>query len=271
MENRSPSFDMTSLTVSSLLLSAAVAVAAGLVGAFALMRRMSLAADALSHVALPGIGIAILLRMNVLAGALVALVGGVLLIWALEKRTPLAADAIIGVVFSAALALGALLTTSEELVEALFGGSSPASPAEFAIGLLGAAAVIAFVLLAKDRLLVTFISSDVARTTGIDVRRLDLLYLLACAVVVALGLRYLGALLMGALMIIPAATARQVARNFRQMLAGSAALAALAMLSGTWLAARLHRESGPLVVAAAAVAFFLALAWRPRAPRKRSA
>jgi ABC-type Mn2+/Zn2+ transport system permease subunit len=55
------------------------------------------------------------------------------------------------------------------------------------------------------------------------------------------------------------------------MLAGSAALAALAMLTGTWLAARLHRESGPLVVAAATLAFFLAFAWRPRAPRERSA
>jgi len=250
------------LTASSFALSVAVAIAAGLVGAFALMRRMSLAADALSHVALPGIGVALLLRVNVLAGAIFALVAGALLIWALERRTRLSADAIIGVVFSAALAIGALLTTSEELIDALFGGASPASSWELVVGITGAAGIVAFVLLAKDRLLLTFVSSDVARTAGIDVRRLDLFYLLACALVVALGLRYLGALLMGSLMIIPAATARHVARSVRQMLAGSALLAAGAMAAGMWLAMRLHRESGPLVVACASLCFFVVLGVR---------
>jgi zinc transport system permease protein len=260
---------MTNLAVSSLALSAAVALAAGLVGSFALMRRMSLAADALSHVALPGIGVAILLRVNVLAGALVALIGGVLLIWALERGTRLAADAIVGVVFSSALAVGALLTTSEELIDALFGGATTISRWELAAGFAGAFAVIAFVVAAKDRLLVTFVSADIARTSGIGVRRLDLLYLLACAVTVALGLRYLGALLMGSLMIIPAATARQAARNLRQMLTLSATLAVGAMLAGTVAGARLHRESGPLVVAAASACFFAALSMRPRSRAAR--
>ena len=258
---------MTNLAPSSLGLSVAVAIAAGLVGSFALMRRMSLAADALSHVALPGIGVALLLKVDVLAGALVALIGGVVLIWILERRSRLGAEAIVGVVFSAALALGALLTTSAQLIDALFGGGGAVSSWELAAGFVGSAAVVGFILVARDRLLVTFLSGDIARTSGVDVRRLDLLYLLACALTVALGLRYLGALLMGSLMIIPAATARQLARSLRQMLLFSAGLSAAAMLAGSLLAQRLHRESGPLVVAVASLCFFAAL-WFGRRPRR---
>jgi ABC-type Mn2+/Zn2+ transport system permease subunit len=255
---------MTNLSFSSLLLSTSVAVAAGLIGCFALMRRMTLAADALSHVALPGIGVAILLRIDPLAGALVTLIGGALLIWALEQRTRLATETVTGVVFSAALALGALLATGDQLIEALFGATTALSTWELVAGLAGAGAVIAFVLLARDRLVITFLSSDVARTAGVDVRILSLLYLLAFALTVALGLRYLGALLMGALIIIPAATARQLARNLTQALVLSVALALVAALAGTWLSSLLHRESGPLIVAVAAACFFLTLFRRAR-------
>lgn len=250
------------LPASSIVLSASMAVAAGLIGSFGLMRRMTLAADAFSHVALPGIGVAILFRVNPLAGALVALVLGALLIWTLESRTRLATETIIGVVFSAALAVGALLTTGEELMDALFGTPGALSNVELIAGLAAAGAVIAFVLLARDRLIITFLSSDIARTAGIDVRRLSLLYLLAFAVTVALGLRYLGALLMGSLMIIPAATARRLATNLTGMLTIAVALAVFATLFGSWLAAQTDRETGPVIVSVAAVCFFLSLASR---------
>lgn len=246
---------MTGAAVGSLALSAITAVAAGLIGSFALMRRMTLAADALSHVALPGIGVAILLRIHPLAGAVVALVAGAVLIWGLESRTQLATETIIGVVFSTALAVGALLTTGEELMDALFGTPGTLSGTELVTGFVGASVIIAFALLARDRLVVMFVSSDIARTTGIRVRRLSLLYLLAFALTVALGLRYLGALLMGSLMIIPPATARRLAHNLPSMLTISVGVALIATLAGGWLAERMHRPGGPLIVSVAAGCF----------------
>ena len=240
---------------SALALSASMAVAAGLIGAFALMRRMTLAGDALSHVALPGIGVAILVGINPLAGALVALVAGAVLIWALERRTRVATEAIIGVVFSAALAIGALLATGEQLIDALFGAPGTLSAWELAVGLAGAIGVVAFVLGARDRLVLLFLSSDVARTAGINVQRLALLYLVAFALTVALGLRFLGALLMGSLIIIPAATARQLARNLNQMLGWSVGLAVFATVVGAWIAQSTGRETGPLIVIVAAACF----------------
>jgi ABC-type Mn2+/Zn2+ transport system permease subunit len=242
-----------------------MAAAAGLLGCFALMRRMTLAADALSHVALPGIGLALLLRLPPLAGALAALGAGALLVWTLESRTRIGTEAVIGVVFSAALAVGALLTTGEELMDALFGAPGKLTGWELGAGLVGAAAVTGFVLFMRDRLVVTLVSADIALTSGINVRRLNLLYLLSFALTVALGLRYLGVLLMGSLVIIPAATARRLARGLSTMLVVAVVLALVATLGGSWLAARFHRESGPLIIAVAAACFF-ATAFRPARP-----
>jgi len=99
---------LTIMAIEALLLAAAAAVAAGLVGCFAVMRRMTLAADALSHVALPGIGIALALHVHPLLGAAATLFFGALLVWALADRSRLATETIVGVVFSAALAIGSV-------------------------------------------------------------------------------------------------------------------------------------------------------------------
>lgn len=250
---------MTIPTPSTLVLAASMAAAAGLIGAFALMRRMALAADALSHVALPGIGLAILVGLHPLVGAIAALVVGAVLVWGLETRTRLAAEAVTGVVFSTALALGALLTRGEELLDALFGRPGSLSTPELVGGVVAALAVIAFAILARHRLIVMLVSADVARTAGIAVRRLELAFLLAFALTVGLGLRYLGVLLMGSLVIIPPATARQVARGLTGMLAGSAGVALVATLGGTWIAALTGRESGPMIIALASACFGVAL------------
>jgi ABC-type Mn2+/Zn2+ transport system permease subunit len=244
------------------LLPAAMAAAAGLVGCFAVMRRMTLAADALSHVALPGIGIALLLHLHPLAGGLAALLLGAVVVWAVEFKTRVPTETVIGVVFSAALAVGSLLTSGEELIDALFGGPAAAGPVETALGLAAAAAVAAFVLRARHRLVIALVSPDLARTSGIRVPRLQLAYLVAFAVTVALGLRYLGVLLMGSLVIIPAATAKHLARSLRSMLAISAAVAVVSSVAGTASGAALGLDPGPLAIAAAAATFFAALVFR---------
>ena len=250
------------MNIESLLLSVAVAVAAGLVGCFAVMRRMALAADPLSHVALPGIGIALALHIHPIFGAVATLFFGALLVWALEDRTRAATETMIGVVFSAALALGALMSSGEELMEALFGGPGALSRSEVVFGFVATGAIILFLVTRTDSLVIMLVSPDVARTAGINVRRLNLLYLQVFALTIALGLRFLGVLLMGALIIIPAATAKGLARNLRAMLWMAIGFALFATLVGSWTAARLHR-TGPLIVCVAAAVFFVSLLRRP--------
>src|SRR5574341_53653 len=250
---------MTTDSIGALALPVGMAVAAGLVGCFAVMRRMTLASDAISHVALPGIGIALALQLNPVLGGFAALFLGTLLVWALEYKTQVPTEAVIGVVFSAALAVGSMITSGEELIDALFGGTRAVGRAETLLGLAAVVLVVAFILRAKSRLVIALVSPDMARTAGIDVPRLNLVYLLAFALTVALGLRYLGVLLMGSLIIIPAATARHVAANLTAMLGVAVALAVVSTLIGFYAGPAVHLESGPVTIAVAAAFFFVSL------------
>ncbi len=246
--------------LSRLVLPLGMAVAAGLVGSVAVMRRMTLASDAISHVALPGIGLALLLRVNPVLGALAALFVGTLLVWVVERQSRIPTEAVIGVVFSAALAIGSMMASGDELIEALFGAPQSLGRVELVLGVVGSLLVIAFMLRARSRLVLSLVSADLARTAGVDVARVDLLFLMAFALTVALGLRYLGVLLMGSLIIIPAATARQLARSLGGMQLISVSIAVGATLAGSLAAPALGLETGPVIIVVAAAAFFLGLA-----------
>lgn len=243
----------------AILLSVAMAVAAGLVGCFTVMRRMSLAADALSHVALPGIGVALALHIHPIFGAAAMLLFGALLVWAMESRARMATETVIGVVFSAALAVGSMMASGDDLIDALFGGGGAQSLSEVLFAIIASVAVIVFVVTQRNRLVISLVSQDVARTAGINVKGLELAYLMVFALTIALGLRYLGVLLMGALIIVPAATAKRLTRNLSGMLATAVVLAAVATIAGTFLASRLHRQSGSVIVAVAAALFLASL------------
>jgi len=131
------------------------------------------------------------------------------------------------------------------------------------LGTAAAIVVAAFILRSRSRLVITLISPDLAATAGINVRRMNLLFLLTFAVAIALGLRYLGVLLMGSLLIIPAATAKHLAGSLNAMQAISVAVAVGATLLGSVAAPLLHIETGPATIVAAAIAFVVSLPFRP--------
>ncbi|MGC4115692.1 MAG: metal ABC transporter permease [Myxococcales bacterium] len=248
----------------AIVLAILAAAAAGAVGAFAQMRRMALAGDAVSHVALPGLGIALLAGVEPLAGAAAALVGGTLLIWALERRTRLETEAVVGVVFSGALALGALVTPTEDLIEALFGGSKAPTPGEFAAAAALGLGVLLVLLRSRHALLLHLFSGELAAATGLSRARLDLLFLFLFSTTVLLGLRFLGALLAGALVVIPAATARLWTQRLTSFLVASCVSSAATMGAGIALAALAGVAAGPTVVCLSAAGFLVSLAVRPR-------
>ena len=251
------------LDLTSLALSVAMAVAAGLVGCFVIMRRMALASDALSHVALPGIGVALALGIHPIFGATAMLFFGALLVWALEKATRLAVETVLGVVFSAALAVGSLMSSGEELIEALFGGAGSLGRGETALGIVAAAGVVFFIVKQRSSLVLALVSPEIASTAGVRVSRLNLLFMETFALTVALGLRYLGVLLMGSLVIIPAATAKRLARTLTGMLATAVVAAVAASVAGTLLAELLEQPTGPMIITVAALQFLLSLVRRP--------
>jgi len=233
------------------------AVAAGLVGSIALMKRMLLASDVMSHVALPGIGLAFLFGFNPLLGGAATLFLGTLLIWQLEKKTGLATEAMIGVVFAASVAIGAALTPREDMVEALFGRFHTLSLPAFLIGTAAVLLIIFVIYRLRDQLLLSLFSPELAAATSVRLSRLNLYFLLTFSLTVLVGLRFMGALLAGALVIIPAATGRRLTSNLPHFLVASCAVSVAATALGLLVtAAALPQFSpGPIVVIISALFF----------------
>jgi ABC-type Mn2+/Zn2+ transport system permease subunit len=244
-----------------LVLALLFALAAGIVGCFALMKRMLLASDVISHLALPGLGAAFLFKLNPVAGGAATLFLGTLLIWKLEVTTGLATEAAIGVVFAAALAIGAAVTPTEDLVEALFGSLRNIPLSGFLLGFGAVALVVVSVLALKDKLILSLFSPDLAAATGVNVSRLDLCFLLLFSLVVLTGLRFMGALLGSALIILPAATARQITSNMAKFLLISPLLSCLSVLTGYGFATAVLKTHtvAPVIVVVSAMMFGLTL------------
>ncbi|HJZ78955.1 MAG TPA: metal ABC transporter permease [Pyrinomonadaceae bacterium] len=260
---------MTTSETYSIILVLLTALAAGLVGSFALMKRMSLAGDVVSHIALPGLGVAMLLKINPLLGAAIALLLGTVLIWHLQKRPTMTTDVAIGVIFTAALAIGTVLTPSEDLIEALFGGFQGLTLLWFVLGLLAVSVIVVFVVTFRHQLILSLFSPELAAATGVNVSLLNLYFLLVFSLTVLLGVRFLGSLLVGALIIIPAAIGRQLTHTLTAFLVTSALASVLSVILGFSVShsyshlsigqVNLNLTLGPAIIAVATILFLLSL------------
>jgi len=246
----------------AIVLALATAMVSGIVGSFALMKRMALAGDVVSHLALPGLGAAFLWHFDPMLGAAATLAIGIALIDRLQRRTRFGTDIAIGVVFVAGLAAGTLLTPREDLIDALFGGFAPLSMPHFIAGIAGCAVIAIALYALRDRLVLIIFSPDVATSLGIDVARINFVFLALFGLTVLLGLQHLGALLVGAMIIVPAAIGRRLARTLDRCLLIAAAAGMMSVAVGIAAAARWHLAQGPAIVGAATLLFAVSLGYR---------
>ncbi|HEU5414550.1 MAG TPA: metal ABC transporter permease [Candidatus Angelobacter sp.] len=237
----------------------AAAMAAGLVGSFALLKRMTLAADVVSHLALPGIGIALVFRLNPALGAAATLLVGTLVIWGLEKKTGIATEAVIGVVFAASLAAGALVTPKAELEEALFGQLQPLTKMDFFIACGAACLIMGMLLMRRERLILVLFSPELAAASGVKVDRLNLEFLLLFSLTILVCVKFLGALLAGALLMIPAATGQNLASGSKDFLLHSVFASVLSVIAGLFITSRIGGgvSAGPVIVLIATAIFLV--------------
>lgn len=243
-----------------------VGIASGSIGPFILLRRMALVGDALSHVALPGIALALVYGLDPFYGVVVFLIGAAFLIFWLEGRSRIPPDAIVGLLFTASLAVGILIIPNADIIESLF-GAFPVLSLPYLLAILVSAAVLAglcFVL--ARRFLFLIIAPDLAKVHGVD-RRYDLALLLVFSLIVALGIKLVGTLLMGALTIIPASIAKNLATSMRRYVISSAILGGAISVGGVWMAESFRFLPGPAIVLLGVAMFFVSL---PLA-RKRAA
>jgi len=231
-------------------------------GSLMLTKRMALVGDALGHVALPGMGLALLLGLDVSFGAFIFLLLGIFLIWLFEIKTSLPMEALVGVIFVASLAIGFLIVPEPELLEALFGDISKVS---FEMTLISAVfSILIFLVINRiyPKMILAHISEDLAKSQGIKIKKQNFIYLFFIALIVALGVKIVGSLLVGALVIIPAATARNLSKNLKEYSLGSAVLGVLSSLLGGLLFKLAGFPAGPMIILVATLFFLISLIFK---------
>lgn len=245
--------------VRAVLAGVGLSLATGPLGSFVLWRRMAYFGDATAHAAILGVALSLALHLPVGLGTLAIAVLMALGVATLAARG-WAVDTTLGVLSHGALALGLLAISFVKGVHAslesfLFGDILAVTAADLGFIWGGALAVVALLAWRWQRLLTATVNAELAQAAGIDPDRERLILTLALAVVVAVALKVVGALLIAAMLVIPAAAARALSRGPEAMAALAALIGAMASLAGLGLSLWQDTPAGPSIVAMAALAF----------------
>ncbi|PYG25618.1 metal ABC transporter permease [Pelagimonas varians] len=245
--------------VRAVLGAVGVAFAAAPLGVFVVWRRMAYFGDATAHAAILGVALALAASVPVFAGTLLVSLGMAFAVAGLTKRG-VGADMVLGVASHAALAFGLVAVTLVEgprldLQAYLFGDILAVGKTDLALIWGGAILVWILMVWRWQAMLLATLSPDLAYASSVDPEREKQVLMLALALVVAVAIKIVGALLIGALLIIPAAAARPFARTPEQMVIGAVGLGVCAALLGLWGAWEFDTPAGPSIVCAAAVIF----------------
>jgi manganese/zinc/iron transport system permease protein len=270
-------FDYTLRTVA--LGASFLGIVAGALGAFAFLRQQSLLGDAISHAALPGIVAAFLLtRLKspeiLLVGAVASGLLAAIAINQIVHRTRLKQDSALGLVLAVFFGFGMmLLTFTQKLPDArqaglskyLFGQAATLLESDVIVMAgMGGVAILLLLLFWKEFKLLSF-DPDFAQSLGFPTKKLDLLLTILTVIAIVIGLQAVGVILMSAMIVAPAAAARQWTDRLDRMVALSASFGALAGLIGTLVSATTPGLStGPTIVLAAGMIVLISFLFSPK-------
>ncbi|PWC11373.1 zinc ABC transporter permease subunit ZnuB [Brenneria roseae subsp. americana] len=241
-----------------------LAVAAGPLGSFVVWRRMSYFGDTLAHASLLGVAFGLLLDIHLFYAVIaVTLALALGLVW-LERRPYLAIDTILGIMAHSALSLGLVVVSlmdnvRVDLMAYLFGDLLSVTSDDLWIIGCGVAVVLTVMIWQWRALLSMTISPELAHVDGVKLQRTKLILMLVTALTIGIAMKFVGALIITSLLIIPAASARRFAKTPEQM-AGLAIIAgAIAITGGLAFSAGYNTPAGPSVVLCASLLFVASL------------
>ena len=253
---------MNDFVIKTLLAGFGVAIVAGPLGAFVVWRRMAYFGDALSHSALLGVGLGLVLGVDPVIGVIAVCVAVAILLALSQRQKSLAGDTVLGIMAHATLAIGlvalAFLTSVRvDLMGYLLGDVLAVTNKDLLrIWIAGAAALIVLAVIWRPLLAAT-VHEDLARVEGVPVRGVQLTLMVLMAVVIAIAMKVVGVLLITSLLIIPSAATRRFCHTPEQMAALAALLGCCAVALGIWSSFRFDTPAGPSIVVAETVIFLL--------------
>lgn len=252
-----------------------IGIIAPLLGLFIVVRRLSLIADALSHVALAGIAGSLYLSQQVLFFAalnpvylgIASAVGGSLLIEKLRGAYRHYEELAIPVILSAGIGLGAIFISlskgfGSDLIGYLFGSVSAVSRQDLFVVIVIAIIVITYIRFFYKELFALSFDAEYAKVSGINSRYIQMVFMIIVALVIGASMRIVGILLVSSLMTIPVAAAIQLAKSFKSAMIYSIIFGELAVLIGLVSAYYLDIAPGGTIVITSIVILLVVLAWK---------
>jgi zinc transport system permease protein len=249
----------------ALIAAALVGLLAPLIGVFLVQRRLALLGDGMGHVALTGVGLAFLLGTAPIPTAMATAAAGAFLIEFIRYRSRTAGDVALALLFYGGIAGGVLFASlapgkaSSSLNAYLFGSLSTVASGDVMALLALCLLVIALLAVFGREMFAMSLDVDLAAVQGIRVRMMSTLLAVLAAVVVVVGMRVVGLLLVSAIMIVPVAAAQQITRSFRATTALAVLLGLIASVSGLVTSFVVEVPPGPTIVLEA-LALFAVLA-----------
>jgi zinc transport system permease protein len=260
---------MTDFLLYALLAGLGVAMVAGPLGCFVVWRRMAYFGDTLAHSALLGVSIGVLLNINLsITVAAIPLLMALGLVY-LEQRGILSLDTLLGILSHSALATGLVLISllpdvRVDLMSLLFGDLLSVTLNDLWVIYGVAGTVVALLVLLWKPLINITVHADLAAVEGVRVSAVRTALMLITALVIAIAMKIVGVLLITALLIIPAATARRISNTPEGMAVTASAIAMLTVVMGLGMSWYTDTPAGPSVVVCAALLFMLSLLFRQK-------
>ncbi|MDC5703616.1 zinc ABC transporter permease subunit ZnuB [Vibrio europaeus] len=258
---------MIEFLLPSILAGLGIALIAGPLGSFVVWRRMAYFGDTLAHASLMGLALGFLLDINLYLALTVCCLALAVILVTLQKQQLVATDTLLGILAHSALSLGLVAVSfldnvRIDLMSYLFGDLLAVTPEDLVYIYIGVAIVSTVLALFWRSLLSTTVNEDLAAVEGHNVDLMRLILMLMVGLVIAIGMKFVGALIMTSLLIIPAATARRFAKAPEQMALLASIIGAIAVLLGLSMSWHYDTPAGPSVVISATAMFMLSQLYR---------
>ncbi|MCC3373368.1 metal ABC transporter permease [Cohnella sp. REN36] len=230
-----------------------IAVTAPLMGLFLVLRRLAMIGDTLSHVSIAGVALGFLINVYPVAVGLVFAIAASFGIEALRRKYRSFAELSIAIIMSGGIALASILFTlgkgfNLNVNSYLFGSIYTLDTTDLIVIGVVTAIVLAVVLLLKKELFLLTFDEDAASVSGLPVRYFNILISILTALVISASIKIVGALLVSALLTIPAACGLALARSFRQAVVIVVAIGEVAVIAGLWMAGLWNLAPGGTIV-----------------------
>ncbi|WP_394142920.1 zinc ABC transporter permease subunit ZnuB [Vibrio chagasii] len=261
---------MLEFLLPSILAGLGIALIAGPLGSFVVWRKMAYFGDTLAHASLMGLALGFLFNINLYFALLICCLMLAVLLVTLQKQKLVATDTLLGILAHSALSLGLVAVSfldnvRVDLMSYLFGDLLAVSPTDLMFIYAGAAVIGLVLAIFWRPLLSTTVNEDLAAVDGINIDLMRLILMLLVGIVIAVGMKFVGALIMTSLLIIPAATARKFSSTPEQMALFASIIGSIAVCGGLSLSWFYDTPAGPSVVISAAAMFMLSQMVKSRA------